>query len=639
MAYFWAMLPEPVWIKKAMLITSGLICGLSYSVAQTDSILQLKEIEVTAQRIDLTSIGKHTEKLDSQTLFREQHGSVASLFSKNTPFFIRSYGNGTLATLGIRGGSAAHTQIIWNGIPIRNPMVGLVDLALIPVTFVDEASIHYGGHGAAFGSGAVGGLISISNTDITSASLRAHAGIGSWNSRFGSLHVNYGIKKLRLSSRLFAENADNDFKYRLAKGSAIKEQVHHKLINRGWLQEAYLPINEKHSVTARLWYQFADRQVPPTSTQTNSKAAQQDEALRCAFQWNHTMSQSQWQVKVGWLNERIDFQDSLILLYAHNRFTTWLAEGSISKALSDEIFLMGGIYTEIVKGRSGNYGEAHTRDQTAMYTSLRWHPGIFLVRLQAREEVTGGSWSPLLVDLAGELNFLKGVALKSSVSRNYRTPTLNDLYWRPGGNPALKPEDGWTYEAGVSYNASTTHIDFQSSFTAYTRTINDWIMWMPPVKDGNNFWAPLNIARVRSQGFESRAAISWENESLKASLNAGADLTWSTFQEPLDEFRIDIGDQLFYVPVENFFTGFDFHYRNVSFHYDHHYFGQSPGINEPVQAYSLGNAGFSFEFNSLPVHWTFYVEAENVWDTPYRIIERRPMPGRSFRGGLKILFK
>lgn len=634
------MLQERAGPNRAMFLTLAMLCGLTIcSIAQTDSILQLQEVEVTAQRIDLTSIGKHTEKLDSQSLAREENGSVASLFSKNTPLFVRSYGNGTLATLGIRGGSAAHTQIIWNGIPIRNPMVGLVDLALIPVTFIDEASIHYGGHGAAFGSGAVGGLISISNHKIGASSLGAHTGMGSWGSRFGSLHVDYGIKKLRLSSRLFAENADNNFKYRLSKGSAIKEQVHHRLINRGWLQEASFAVNEKHSLHARLWYQFADRQVPPTSTQTISRAAQQDEALRLSIQWDHTLSKTQWQVKAARLSEKINYQDSLILLYAHNRFSTWLAEGSVSRALSDVLHLTGGVYSEFAEGESGNYGEIHSRDQSAVFTSLRWHPGMFLVRLQAREEVTSGNWSPLLIDVAGELNFFRGFGLKASISRNYRAPTLNDLYWRPGGNPELQPEDGWTYEAGVSYNTNAPDIKLRSSVTTYTRTINDWIMWMPPTKDGNNFWAPLNIARVRSQGIESRADLTWYEGSLITAIGAGADLTWSTFQEPLDEFGIDVGDQLFYVPMDNFFTRIDLHYKKLAIHYDHHWFGQSPGINEPIRSYNLGNIGFSATFITLPVHLTIYFEAENVWDTPYRIIERRPMPARSLRGGLKILFQ
>lgn len=42
--------------------------------------------------------------------------------------------------------------------------------------------------------------------------------------------------------------------------------------------------------------------------------------------------------------------------------------------------------------------------------------------------------------------------VKASVSRNYRFPTLNDLYFLPGGNPDLKNEHGFSYDAGVSFD-------------------------------------------------------------------------------------------------------------------------------------------------------------------------------------------
>src|SRR5687768_7498864 len=146
------------------LVSILLVTTVSYG--QLDSNNLLRQVEVTAQRITLTSVGKHTETIDSATLSLKHHESLAGLLRLYTPLYVRSYGAGTLATLGIRGGGAAHTQILWNGIPLRNPMVGLVDLALIPSVFVDETSIHYGGHGAAFGSGAVGGMISVSNQPL-----------------------------------------------------------------------------------------------------------------------------------------------------------------------------------------------------------------------------------------------------------------------------------------------------------------------------------------------------------------------------------------------------------------------------------------------------------------------------------------
>lgn len=628
-------------LKLILTIAVMLLPALAIMVSsQLDSIQQLNEIEVTAQRINFTNVGKHTEILDSQLMAVKHHENLASLLSSHTPLFVRSYGGGTLATLGIRGGGAAHTQILWNGIPVRNPMLGLVDLALIPTAVIDQASIHYGGHGAAFGSGAVGGLISVDN-DKVSLSNAIHVGtsIGSWGNRSGQLQLDYGINKIRFSSRIFGQNGENHFTYRLNKDLPEKHQVHHQLKNNGFLQEIYFPFNDKQYISARIWYQDADRQIPPTSTQTTSKASQQDENLRMTLQWNHQGEKFQWQLKSAWLDETINYQDSLILLYTHNQFKTWLAEGSTSFRISQRLHLTGGVYTEIAKGESANYSDIKERQQTAFFSSIRLTTGNFIWRLQGREELTTGEWSPFLIDISAEWLLIKGFDLKTSFSKNYRSPTLNDLHWRPGGNPELAPEEGWTYEAGLHYRNNNRQVSLTSSATVYTRMINNWIMWMPPVKDVSNFWAPLNIARVKSEGIETRANLVFQKQDFNLSFRFGLDLTWSTFEEPLEEFRINAGDQLFYVPVENLLTGVNLNFGHLTVYYDHHWFSDAPGINDMIEAFNIGNGGLNYHASKGDFSGTIYFQVDNIWDTPYRIIERRPMPGRGYTAGIRFSLK
>lgn len=608
-------------------------------MGQSDTTIQLNEIEVTAQRLDLTDIGKHTDHIDSQDMAVQHDDHLAAMLTSHTSLYVRSYGNGTLATLGIRGGNATHTQLIWNGIPLRNPMIGLVDLALIPAAFIDDASIHYGGHGAAFGSGAVGGLISMNNNVISAVNnMSLEFGIGSWGYESGSVKVNYGSKNIRFGTRIFLQSMENNFRYRLAKDQPERNQVHHELYNAGLLQEIDLRIGNYQNVTGRVWIQETDRQIPPTSTQNTSQSAQQDKSIRASLQWNYHKEKLGLQLKTAWLDEIIDYQDTLILLYTHNQFNTWLAEAEGSFYLTPQLQWAGGIYTEASRAYSANYLEPIDRNQTAFYSTLRWTLDQVLLRLQAREEVTQASWSPFLIDISAEWAFLKSLSLKGSISRNYRIPTLNDLYWRPGGNAELKPEDGWTFEGGLYYGASPRGLTVTSSITAYTRSIDNWIMWMPPVKDLRNFWAPINVARVESRGIETRGNLQYSDERVKFSAGLGIDLTWSTFETQLQEFGIEPGDQLFYVPVENIWSGFQAGYGGLTVHYDHHWFGSAPGINDALKASEFGSGGVSYGWGGAKVKSLFFLQAENVWNVPYRIIERRPMPGRTFRGGVKFTF-
>lgn len=82
--------------------------------------------------------------------------------------------------------------------------------------------------------------------------------------------------------------------------------------------------------------------------------------------------------------------------------------------------------------------------------SAKWQPveplGLSLV---LREEMSGDKWAPLIPAffIDGLISRKGNVMVKASVSRNYRFPTLNDLYFLPGGNPDLKNEHGFSYDA------------------------------------------------------------------------------------------------------------------------------------------------------------------------------------------------
>jgi vitamin B12 transporter len=606
-------------------------------VAQVDTAMWLEPMEVTARRIDFTSVGKHADVLDSSLINKLPHNNLATLLSSQTPLYVRSYGIGTLSTLGIRGGSASHTQLVWNGIPIRNPMIGLVDLALIPAPLIDNASIHYGGHGAAFGSGAVGGLISFANEPLTTAEhVSLHAYTGDWHTRGGSLKLNYGAGKFSFGTRLIHHVAENDFTYRLQNGLPEKTQTNHHLQNSAILQEINWNINAQNSIIARAWWQETAREIPPTSVQTTSKSAQQDLTLRSSLQWKHRGTSWNWQLKAAMLDETINFQDSLIKLFTHNHFRTWIGEFEMADRLFDALDIAAGLYAERVEATSANYDGTNKRNQQAAYASMRLVKSDWVFRLQGREELTDGQWSPFLVDLAAEWNVLKGITWKASVSRNYRIPTLNDLLWRPGGNPDLLPEKGWTAESGFHMTSKPGTIQAHASATGYVRKINQWIMWMPPVKDIRNFWSPINVSEVDSRGLEWRADATYTHRKFSSKLNTGIDFTWSTFATDLPDFRITAGDQLFYVPVENIVAGIQIGLAGWQIKYQQHWFGDSPGINEPVKAGTVSNATLSYTWSRKQTAASLYLHIDNAWDVPYRLIERRPMPGRSAQLGLSI---
>ena len=77
--------------------------------------------------------GSRRYEADSATLSQYRDGTVAELLQDRTPLYIKSYGPGQLASISIRGTSAQHTAVLWNGLNIMLPTLGQNDFALLPV--------------------------------------------------------------------------------------------------------------------------------------------------------------------------------------------------------------------------------------------------------------------------------------------------------------------------------------------------------------------------------------------------------------------------------------------------------------------------------------------------------------------------
>ena len=104
----------------------------------SDSVLQLKQIQITSIRIHNFSNGAKIEKVDSNIIAQYSAKNLADLLENESPLFIKSYGLGSLATSSFRGGSAYQTAVLWNGFNINNPMYGQTDFALIPNNFLEK---------------------------------------------------------------------------------------------------------------------------------------------------------------------------------------------------------------------------------------------------------------------------------------------------------------------------------------------------------------------------------------------------------------------------------------------------------------------------------------------------------------------
>ena len=92
------------------------------------------------------------------------------------------------------------------------------------------------------------------------------------------------------------------------------------------------------------------------------------------------------------------------------------------------------------------------------------------------------------------------LTLKASNGYNYRIPTLNDMYWQPGGNPNLKPEKGFSSDISVMTEPIFGNVSLKLEATYYYMNIDVWIMWIG--QDKGSTWDPVHLCHVISLGSE-----------------------------------------------------------------------------------------------------------------------------------------
>ncbi len=132
-------------------------------------------------------------------------------------------------------------------------------------------------------------------------------------------------------------------------------------------------------------------------------------------------------------------------------------------------------------------GNSYDKSRGVITLGLSWFreiTGRMRVRSTVTSQMVDKVAAPLSFSLGAEYHLLPSdrLYLKTSVSSNHHFPTLNDLYFQPGGNPNLRPEGSLSQELGLVFNRKGGAGGFSMDVTGYHARVNDWIIWLPSFK-------------------------------------------------------------------------------------------------------------------------------------------------------------
>lgn len=640
----------------------------------------LGEVVVTAKR-PMKEIGVQKTTFDSLALKENVALSMADVLTFNSSVFVKSYGRATLSTVAFRGTSPSHTQVTWNGMRINNPMLGMTDFSTIPSYFIDQASLLHGTSSVNESGGGLGGLVKLGTLPDVSEGINAQyvQGVGSFKTFDEFARFTYGSDHWQLSTRAVYSSSPNEYKY---VNRDKKENIYdsdHNIIgqyhpterNRSGsfkdlhvLQEVYYNTLAGDRFGLNAWYIDSNRELPLLTTDYGNERdfenRQREHTFRGVLSWDHTRSNWRTGLKGGYIHTWMAYdyrkevaegnwatmtrsRSNVNTVYGqlegeYNPSRKWFFTANVS---AHQHFVRSEDKNIILQdGDKAIVGYDKGRIELSGSVSAKWQPvdrlGLSVI---LREDMYGTKWAPLIPAffIDGLVSRTGNIMLRASVSRNYRFPTLNDLYFLPGGNPDLKNEHGFSYDAGMSFETGKKDVySISGSATWFDSYIDDWIIWLPTTK---GFFSPRNVKKVHAYGVELKGGVSIQPiKEWYLDLNGSYSWTPSVNDgEKMSPADQSVGKQLPYVPKHSASLTGRLSWRTWSFLYKWAYYSERFTMSSNdytltghLPKYFMSNISLEKGLNFRPMDIQLKLAVNNLFNEEYLSVLSRPMPGINF---------
>jgi len=636
-------------LRSIVLLTTVLCCfaGNLYAQHINDTLKSVqvdgarKEHKSNDARINVFSPGQKIISIDSVTLQQYQNQSLANLLSQQAPVFIKSYGFNSLSTLNFRGSSAAQSVVLWNGVPIQDAALGIADVSQLPVLLMNKVNLVYGSSAALWGSGNVGGALLLESEQPVFDSngkkrLSLVGGLGSFSQYTGGIKASISSKRFFLSLDGFGQSAINDFSYKTSLNTDVN--LSNARLQGGSVmgQAAYL-ISDQNTLRLYVWYQSYYREVPAALFERTSVKNYTNGSLRLLLDWNRERVNNTWYTKGAFISDKMHYKDSLSLLNTSNTSYQYYFEGGWKHRINanSQLIVFVPVQASWIVAQDTAENKQQVKAAVAAAYDVKYFHGRLDVALNGRAEMINDI-GVLLPGIDASYSLTHWFSLRANVQRTYRAPTLNELYYDPGGNPSLKPEEGWNEDAGYTLKVKLSpDISFYHDLSAFNRVINNWIAWF-----GGAIWTPHNIATVHSRGLETENKLQWavnDHWQLHAGLNTSYII--ATTQSSYITNDNSINKQIPYTPRYNGQLNVGFSYRRLYFNYNHTYTGYrfiTTDESEYILPYNTGNLQLMYDTQVSHYPLSISVQCNNVWNQQYQVVAYRLMPGINWLAGVKF---
>ena len=612
-----------------------LLCSLTNNVFASENeiiIFSLEEIIVIASKYPerLFDSPASVEVINEEQIFNTKAENLASILKNIAGVEITDYGTpGDIKAISIRGSSPEQVLVMIDGQVANGVQTGKIDLGLIPADMIEKIEIYRGSASALYGANALGGVINI----ITKKG----------GKKEGTLSIHYGNYHTQKYNVSYQDRID-DYTYFLTgeyfKTEGSKENS--QLEKLSFMSRVSKEIDSQTELDLIIRFNDHQRGIPGSLDFPSPNAWQNDRTFSMNINWQKTEEDRDYNI-VAWY----DFHK-----LSYDNPDEWGYDGtSIHKNNSSGISF-DTTYYDFTFGNKKESDYTHTltwggdisynwTDSTDIGKHQNLQGAVFIQdawQIKEKLSATAGLRYDYNQLFAGQLNPRIGLnyrlqdelSLHMSVSRAYRAPNFNDLYWPEdgfvGGNVNLLPEIAWAYEAGMRFINKKG--DTQAELNLFRKNVKDLINW---AADSDGIWRPSNIGTARVDGLEFITRKDFNNH-LTANLNY-------TFLNAID---LESGTQL--KPKHKYGIGLtysdQFGKNNDDFviNLDGYLVAGRPDNQEAYYLFDI-NAARDFSLGkdkNKKVNLSFSVK--NIFNQKPELVSGYPIQGRTYLLGISTRF-
>jgi iron complex outermembrane receptor protein len=557
---------------------------------------------------------------------------------------IKDYGYSGLRTISMRGMSAEHTLVLYDGDKLNSEQNGVCDLSSIMLEDLESIEVLRGGSSSYFGTAAVGGIINIIPKQVYEGfGVNIGYTIGSNNYNKYRISTNGNIADINYSAIFVNENSDNDYQYRFKDLDVLYEGDRKN--SRFSINQFSINLNsnimENSSLNLFTKYNYSDREIPDIILRPFSQAKQIDKEIHSILKFNYNAGNIKFSISPSYRYMYYRYTDPLIgngisSLEGKSNVSRFGINSNMSILVSEYLSSSLGIECSSSNIECVDYTEKELRNQVALFLGGEVKPfrnGMVTIFPAVRYDYYDDFGSRFSPKIAVNMDVFRSlVFFKSGYSDNFRAPTFNELYWNPGGNKNLKPEKSNCFDIGFSFYYNNV-VGINSEINYYSINTKNRIIWLPY---RGTIWQPVNIQNVKSDGIEYFLEFLFFDRVLSLS----GSYTY-TNSKNISDGDANEGKFLPFIPRHNMIASIGFSKWNISsglqFRFiSSRYTDESNSRISQLRYYHLADLYLQYKFNLFQLEVFIKLETNNMYNSEYVVLPYYPTPLREYKLSFNI---